>query len=253
MANRSEPLPQSDRLSAIEFNQVTFGWAGQSSGFGPVSLSISDRRVGVVGQNGSGKSTFARLLNGLLTPASGRVTVAGIDVNTDRRAATATVGMIFQNPDHQIIFPTVQEEIAFGLEQQGRSKREARAMALALLAQHGRAHWAERATIALSQGQRHLLCLLSILVMQPKVLVLDEPYAGLDIPTSRQLHRWLDRLEQTVVLVTHDPTVLAGFDRVIWLDEGRIRRDGAAGEVLAAFAAEMDRKGALDAGTDTAS
>ncbi len=212
-----------------------------------VSLTLTERRIGVVGRNGSGKSSLARLIGGLAEPDEGRVTIDGADPARDRTAALGAVGMIFQNPDHQIIFPTVEEEVAFGLAQQGARRAAARAAARAALARHGRADWADRPTQALSQGQRHLLCLISVLAMAPRTVILDEPFAGLDIPTSRRLHRELDRLRQRVILITHDPDALRGYDRVIWLDDGRVRADGPAAPTLAAFEAEMERLAAIDA------
>ncbi|MCP5085783.1 MAG: ABC transporter ATP-binding protein [Rhodobacteraceae bacterium] len=210
---------------------------------GPVSLTLLERRIGVVGRNGSGKSTFARLLAGLLKPDSGTVTLDATDVWSDRKAAVDRIGVIFQNPDHQIIFPTVQEEIAFGLQQQGLSKAAASKAAMAVLEQQLRADWASRNCHTLSQGQRHYLCLMAVLAMEPDVVVLDEPYAGLDIPTSMQLHDALDELDQSLVLITHDTDVLAGFDRVIWIDDGKIRQDGAAESVLPAYVTAMKELG----------
>lgn len=217
---------------------------------GPVSVEMSEQRIGIVGRNGSGKSSFARLLAGLIKPDVGHVTVAGVDVAKDRKAALTTIGIIFQNPDHQIIFPTVGEEMAFGLHQMGMPRERATEKAALTLSYHGRAHWFDRSTHELSQGQRHFVCLMSVLAMEPKTIVLDEPYAGLDIPTSMQLHRWLDGLDQQIILITHDPDALAGFDRVLWLEGGHIAGDGAANLVLANFKAEMARLGGLDAVTD---
>ncbi len=151
--------------------------------------------------------------------------------------------MIFQNPDHQIIFPTVQEEIAFGLQQQGMSKAAAAQAALEVLRQHQRTDWADRNCHTLSQGQRHYLCLMAVLAMEPSIIILDEPYAGLDIPTSMQLHNALDAVQQSLVLITHEPEVLAGFDRVIWIDDGAIRMDGSAESVLRDFVATMKTLG----------
>ena len=81
---------------------------------------------------------------------------------------------------------------------------------------------AERSTFAMSQGQRHLVCLMAVLAMQPKVILLDEPFAGLDLPTTRRLYAWLDALEQQLVLVTHDIDHLNSFDRILWLEQGRV-------------------------------
>ncbi|MCL4135067.1 UNVERIFIED_CONTAM: hypothetical protein GTU68_020936 [Idotea baltica] len=213
-----------------------------------VSFQATEKRIGLIGANGSGKSTLARVILGLLQVSSGELSVHGVDIWNDRKAALRTVGMLFQNPDHQIIFPTCEEEIAFGLSQLGQSAQEARKGALDILARFGRADWAIRSTQNLSQGQRHFLCLLSVLAMEPKVLFFDEPYAGLDLPTSIQLHQSIRALEQQVVLITHDMDVLADFDRVIWLDHGKIVGDGSPNEVIPTYIAEMtNRAGQTDA------
>ena len=164
-----------------------------------VSLDIQEQRVGVIGRNGSGKTSFARLLSGLLAPSSGRVRVNGNDLFKHRAAALKTVGILFQNPDHQIIFPTVLEELSFGLTQQGQRKAEAMQNATKTLQQFDRLDWAERTITTLSQGQRHLVCLLSVLAMAPPLLVLDEPFAGLDLPTKTYLQNLLYGLDQSVL------------------------------------------------------
>lgn len=211
-----------------------------------LTLTSSARVIGVVGRNGSGKSTLARLLAGLLQPTSGTVRIAGHDLFHDRRAALETVGLLFQNPEHQIIFPRVDEEIAFGLRQQGRSKAEATEAARAVLAGFDKLHWQDAPISALSQGQKHLVCLMAVLAMRPRLMILDEPYAGLDIPTRRQLQRYLHRAETRLFHISHEPADLAGCDEVFWLDQGRILAQGAPGPLLADFTAEMNRLGELD-------
>ena len=206
-----------------------------------LSLELSERRIGLIGRNGSGKSTLARLISGLTSPDEGMVRIHGVDVDKDREAAIRTIGLIFQNPDHQIIFPTVEEEIAFGLENLGRSKPEARVRARQCLAAFGRGHWAERSTFALSQGQRHLVCLMAVLAMEPKVILLDEPFAGLDWPTAHHLFHWLDRLDQQLILVTHEIERLETYDRLIWLEAGQVVGDGKPSEVLPAYRAAMQQ------------
>ncbi|WP_371170652.1 energy-coupling factor ABC transporter ATP-binding protein [Aliiroseovarius sp. 2305UL8-7] len=209
-----------------------------------LSLDLSARRIGVIGRNGSGKTTFARLLAGLIAPTSGTVMIDGINPAKDRRAALALVGILFQNPDHQIIFPTVIEEVAFGLRQMGQDDPDGAADAV--LAQFGKAHWRDEHVNNLSQGQKQLVCLMSILAMMPRILILDEPFAGLDIPTRMQLARYLDRYEGTLVHVSHDPSDLSDYDEVIWLERGVLKGQGAARDVLAAFADEMTRQGESD-------
>ena len=200
-----------------------------------VSLDIQEQRVGVIGRNGSGKTSFARLLSGLLAPSSGRVRVNGNDLFKHRAAALKTVGILFQNPDHQIIFPTVLEELSFGLTQQGQRKAEAMQNATKILQQFDRLDWAERTIATLSQGQRHLVCLLSVLAMAPPLLVLDEPFAGLDLPTKTYLQNLLYGLDQSVLHITHDLQALGEYERVIWLEKGQVAGDGLPKDIIPAF------------------
>lgn len=211
-----------------------------------ITLETDAKRIGIVGRNGSGKTTLARMIAGLVAPDKGTVRICSADVARNRKAALAAVGILFQNPDHQIIFPTVEEEIAFGLTQMGKNTAEVKASVAAILQRFGKAHWAEAAIHQLSQGQRQLVCLMSVLAMEPRVIVLDEPFAGLDIPTTRQLARVLDSLDVCLVMITHDPAMLDGYDRVLWIDAGRIVQDGPAGPVLAAFTEQMTQLGGGD-------
>jgi biotin transport system ATP-binding protein len=215
-----------------------------------LNLTLTEPRIGIVGRNGSGKTTLLRLIAGLIPATTGRVTVDGIDPAGDRKAIVQKLGILFQNPDHQILFPTVIEEVAFGLRQLGLPDAETRA--LQTLTQHGRAHWAKTATHTLSQGQRHYLCLMSVLAMQPATILLDEPFAGMDLPTQTRLARAFDALPQRVITITHDPAVVEAYDRILWLEDGRIQADGPAAAVLASFRADMAMRGARDADTDIA-
>lgn len=230
----------------IDARNVSFD-IGDASILQEFSLSIADHRIGVVGRNGSGKSTFGRLLCGLIEPSSGSLTIANIDVAKDRRGALKTVGMLFQNPDHQIIFPTVEEEISFGLRQMGSSKSEALLLAHDWLGKFNVQHWAQKSVVQLSQGQRHLVCLMSVLAMRPKLIVLDEPYAGLDIPTTSQLKQIINNVDAAVVHISHDPQMLCDYDRVLWFDEGQIIGNGPADETLQAFTHKMNVLGQQDA------
>lgn len=215
-----------------------------------LSLTLTEGRIGIVGRNGSGKTSLLRVMSGLVAPSSGTVRVDGLDPYRDRKAMLSRLGILFQNPDHQIIFPTVAEELAFGLIQQGMGKPAAQDKVRALLARHSRSHWEARAVTALSQGQRHFLCLLAVLAMEPQTILLDEPFAGLDLPTQSRLSRAFAALSQRLILITHDPAALAGYDRVIWLEGGHVRADGPAADVLGDFTAEMARLGEADADTD---
>lgn len=201
------------------------------------ALGLDAQRIGVIGDNGSGKSTLLRLINGLLLPTSGRIVVAGFETARDRKELPTHVGFVFQNPDHQLIFPTVGEEIAFGLTERGMPARQARHQALALLEQHGCTGWIDRNVNELSGGQKQLVCILAVLATEPSILLMDEPFSSLDLPTRLALSRKIMNLPQQIVMASHDLELLAQFDRVIWLDAGRIRQDGSPADVLSAYRA----------------
>lgn len=207
-----------------------------------VDLNIIEHRVGIIGVNGSGKSTLARLIAGLISPIHGTIKINDIDIYKDRKSALNTVGIIFQNPDHQIIFPTCIEEISFGLIQQGITRYEAEKKVLKILKRFDKLHWADQLAHNLSQGQRHYLCLIAVLAMKPDVIVLDEPYAGLDLPTSLRLKQTLEKLNQQLVMISHDKEILADFDRILWIDNGKIINDGSFENVFPDFEKEMRRR-----------
>ncbi|MBE1283413.1 MAG: ATP-binding cassette domain-containing protein [Rhodobacteraceae bacterium] len=231
--------------SQIEIQDLDFAVEGKQI-LHKINLSLAERRVGVVGRNGSGKSTLARLVSGLVAPTAGTVQVNGHNLAKDRRAALSEVGILFQNPEHQIIFPTVGEEIAFGLEQQGLGKAEAEGKMREVLTQFGLAHWHEAYVATLSQGQKHLVTLMSVVAMQPKLLVLDEPFAGLDIPTKAQLNRYLRLYHGSLLHITHDPTDLESYDTLVWIDQGRIQLAGPQGQVMGAYLEAMHSEGETD-------
>ena len=204
-----------------------------------LSLSIKEQRVGFIGRNGSGKTTLLRILAGLQELNNGKVLIDGIEVAKKRKEAIKRVGIIFQNPDHQIIFPTVGEELRFGLTQLGLSKNEADLKVIACLKQYDKVDWFERPISTLSQGQKHLVCLLSVLLMKPRVLLLDEPFTGIDIPTQLKLEHYLSSLKQTIIHVSHVPETFENYQRLIWMDEGIIQADGTPKTVIEKYRTAM--------------
>ena len=235
---------------------ITLQDAGYSAGgkviLSGLSLHLDQPRIGIVGRNGSGKTTLLRLIAGLVAPSAGTVRVDGLDPSADRKGALRRIGILFQNPEHQILFPTVEEELAFGLRQQGMPHAKALEAARAALTAEGRAHWAKAPVSTLSGGQKHWLCLQAVLLMAPATILLDEPFAGLDLPSISRVSRRLAALPQRLVTISHDTAAVAGADRVIWLEAGRVRADGPPAEVLPAFSAEMERIGEADADADLA-
>lgn len=232
------PMPPD---GGIAFEAVTLSRAGHRV-FDGLSLELDERRIGLIGDNGSGKSTLLRLVNGLLLPDGGRVLVGGRDTVGHRRELPAEIGFVFQNPDHQILFPTVGEELAFGLIERGVERQEARERTRRLLAAHGCEGWQERAIHELSEGQKQLVCILAVIAPEPRVVLLDEPFASLDLPTRLALGARLERLPQRIVMASHDLELLAAFDRVVWLEDGRVRADGPPGNVIAAYRAVAARR-----------
>jgi len=200
-----------------------------------VTVRLSERRVGVVGANGSGKSTFVRLLNGLVVPSHGRVRVDGLDTRRRGRDVRRLVGFCFTDPDAQIVMPTVREDIGFGLRRRGLSRAEAASRVEEALHRFGLADHADHPAHLLSGGQKQLLALASVMVTQPSVLVLDEPTTLLDLRNAALVARHVDELEQPVILVTHHLELLSSYDRVLVFDEGRLVHDAAPDEAVAFY------------------
>ncbi|MFO1150583.1 MAG: ABC transporter ATP-binding protein [Alsobacter sp.] len=216
---------------------------GERLVFDDLSLALSEPRVALVGANGSGKSTLLRLAHGLALPDSGRVTTLGLETSRDRRLIPGRVGFLFQSPDRQILFPTVGEEVAFGFEDEATSRREALRLAAACLARHRRGDWLERGVDTLSDGEKQLACLIAVTAREPGLLLLDEPFASLDLAARAAFSRRLVQLGIPLVMASHDLDLVADFDRVVWLDAGAVRQDGRPQDVLPAFRAEMLRRG----------
>lgn len=214
---------------------------GATTVFERLSLRITEDCVGVIGDNGAGKSTMFRLLCGLDAPRAGRILIHGHEIGGVTHCSHS-VGMMFQNPDEQIIFPTVEEELALGLQARGRSRREARQEARAWLAGRGLADWAERAVASLSQGQRQHVCWLALTIAKPRLLLLDEPFASLDLPGQVLLQHEIERAHQQVIVSTHVLAHVRSFGRVIWLGDGGVRADGRGREVCAAYEADVERR-----------
>jgi biotin transport system ATP-binding protein len=226
------------RTSSIDFDRVTLR-RGSRIVFENLTLKLCEPRVGLLGDNGAGKSSFLRLINGLLLPDSGTVWVDGLSTAKSRRELPARVGFVFQNPEHQIVFPTVLEEIAFSFRERGCSRNEANAQARETLQRFGCADWIDAAVHELSEGQKQRLCILAITAIEPDILVMDEPFASLDLPTRLDLMDFLMRLPQRLIVASHDLELLALMDRIIWLAGGAIAGDGAPHDVISAYKREV--------------
>ncbi|GAA3262742.1 energy-coupling factor ABC transporter ATP-binding protein [Nonomuraea helvata] len=200
-----------------------------------ITAALPERRVGVVGANGSGKSTLARLINGLALPTSGSVTVLGLDTRRQAARIRRAVGFLFTDPDAQIVMPTVAEDVAFSLRRKGLAREEVERRVHDVLARYGLDDHADHPAHHLSGGQKQLLALCAVMVLEPDILVMDEPTTLLDLRHSRQVADLLREMPQQVVVVSHDLPLLADFDRVLVLDQGRIVADGTPDEAVAHY------------------
>lgn len=218
-------------MSEIRFRQVGHAY-GERTVLDGIDVTLTERRVGIVGANGSGKSTLARMINGLVVPTSGTVTVDGLDTARKAREVRRRVGFVFTDPDHQIVMPTVAEDVAFSLRRSGLGKDERAERVRRVLADFGLAGHHDHPSHLLSGGQKQLLALAAIMVTEPHVLVADEPTTLLDLRNVELIRRTFTALPQQLVVVTHHLDLLSDFDRVLVVDEGRIVADDAPGPAI---------------------
>ena len=220
----------------IEFENVSASYDGELPILRDVDFRIPDGDfVAFVGTNGAGKSTTMRLVNGLLKPSSGQVLVDGVPTTQLRTSQLAAkVGFLFQNPDRQICCSTVREELLFGFRAQGRVGAEVEAKVDAMIERFGFDGDAE--PFLLNRGTRQLLALASIIVMEPPVVVLDEPTTGLDFRECAKVMDVIAELNArgtTVIMVCHDMEVVADYaKRVIAMTAGQVVADGETFAVL---------------------
>jgi biotin transport system ATP-binding protein len=227
-------------MPVIDVRGVSHSYDDGRQVLADLDVRLDERRIGVVGANGSGKSTFARLLNGLVLPTSGTVTVDGLDTRRDGRAVRRRVGFCFTDPDAQIVMPTVAEDVAFGLRRRGLSREDVRRRVVAALAAYGLEGHADHPAHLLSGGQKQLLALVSVLVTEPALLVMDEPTTLLDLRNANRVAEVVAALPHQVLLVTHHLDLLDGFDRVLVFDEGRLVCDDAPEPATAYYRKLMD-------------
>lgn len=206
-----------------------------------VNLCLDEHRIAVIGLNGSGKSTLLRLLNGLLLPTRGTVQVDGMSTAKDAKLIRRQVGFVFQNPENQIVMPLVEEDLAFGAKNLGLRGAELTARVEAVLDRLGIGQLRERESHALSGGEKQMVALASVLVMEPSTIVFDEPTTMLDRRNRRRLQTTIDGLDQRVITVTHDLDMIEDYERVLVVHEGRIAFDSAPGPAVEFYCRVSDQ------------
>jgi len=224
------------RLPVIDVADLSFSYPDGRRALAGVSLAIlPGEKVALVGPNGAGKSTLMLHLNGILGDKDSPVRVGGLPMSKENLPIIrGRVGLVFQNPDDQLFSPTVFEDVAFGPLHMGLPEAEVRRRAAVALEQVGMAGAEDRLSHHLSIGQKKRVALATVLAMEPEILVLDEPTAGLDPRGRRQLIALLRDLPRSMLVSTHDMALVAElFPRMVIMDEGRIVADGATGQLLA--------------------
>ena len=218
----------------IEVENLSFSYPDGHAALRDTSLTIAPgEKVALVGPNGAGKSTLMLHLNGILQ-GQGRVRVCGMDISRQNLGKVrAAVGLVFQNPDDQLFSPTVFDDVAFGPIYQGLKEAEVRERVdQALDAVHMR-DYVKRVSHHLSVGEKKRIAIATVLSMNPEILVLDEPSAGLDPRARRSLINLLRELPQTMLVSTHDLRLVRElFQRTVIMDQGRIVADGATAQLL---------------------
>ncbi|MFT4295974.1 MAG: energy-coupling factor ABC transporter ATP-binding protein [Micropruina sp.] len=200
-----------------------------------VDLELGERRIALIGANGSGKSTLLRLLNGLILPSVGTVTVDGHDTRTDASTVRRLVGFTFTDPLSQLVLPTPLDDVELSLRARVRSRSARRAAALDWLDRYGLAAVAEHSIYDLSGGERQLAALVSVLAVEPAVLVCDEPTTLLDLRNRNLVSGVLAGLPHQVIVATHDLELAARAERVLLVDGGRLVADGAPAAVIGRY------------------
>jgi len=224
-------------MSIIEIENLTHRFADGTLGLTDLDLQINEGAfVVIAGPNGSGKTTLLKHLNGLLLPTRGTVRLAGFSVARNLVKARQFVGMIFQDPDSQIVGETVYADVAFGPENLRLSRSLIQKRVSAALDLVGLTHLADQRPHLLSGGEKRRLAIAGILAMKPRIIVFDEPFASLDYPAVKQVLQQILALHQsghTIIVTTHDlEKIIAHADRLIFMNKGTIELDGRPQEIV---------------------
>lgn len=209
----------------IRFDQAELRF-GDRVALLPLTLSLVERRIGVIGLNGSGKTSFARLIAGLAKPTSGKVTLDGLDTVADEKEARAKTGFIFQNPGNQIILPNIREDIALGPKSRGLAAGEVERLVDAALDRFGIRALGARRPHELSGGELQLAALAAVCVNRPELVIFDEPTNQLDLKNRARVKTAIDGLAEQAVVISHDLDLVADFERVLVFDQGALAFDG---------------------------
>jgi len=228
-------------MPLIDFRGAAVAYDGEQI-LAPLTVSLSEHRIGIIGSNGSGKSTIVRLINGLIEPTSGQVLYDGLTPDKHGRDIRKRVGFVFSDAESQIVMPRVSDDVAFSLRRFKLPREEVKRRVAEALERFDLTDRAENSPHTLSGGEKQMLALASVLVIEPDTIIADEPTTLLDLRNRRRIVRELMSLEQQLIVVTHDLEMLRGFDRVLVIDDGALAYDGTPDDAIAFYTDLMDAK-----------
>ena len=188
-----------------------------------IDFCLKNKRTGIIGSNGSGKSSLLRLIKKIEKPSKGKL------------YTEHTSSLIFQNPDHQILCPTVQDELCFGQIEMGNSKDLINERLNNLLSKYEVKYLLGKTTHELSEGEKQLVCILSALMDESEIILFDEPFSSLDLKNQKKFMEIIFKLSQPIIMATHQLDLLEKFDEIIWLENGRVKLIGPADQTTAKY------------------
>ena len=220
------------RTTHVAVKKLAFSYRGEQLVLKGIDLEmLPGEKVGIIGPNGSGKTTLFLLLAGILAPASGSISILGDPVRTG--SFNSNLGFVFQNPDDQLFCPTVRDDLAFGLLNLGYSKEESDSVIDKYLNSVGLTDLAERPPHNLSGGEKRMISIAGVTIMNPAIVMLDEPESSLDSRARRHLINFLGESRKSLLIASHDlEFLLETCDRIVVLDKGRICADGPSKKIM---------------------
>ena len=228
-------------MPLIEFKGAAVTYDGNTV-LQPLTTRLSEQRIGIIGSNGSGKSTTVRLINGLIEPTSGQVLYDDLSPTTQGRDVRKRVGFVFSDAESQIVMPRVSDDVAFSLRRFKLPRDEVRSRVDDALARFELTDLAENSPHTLSGGEKQMLALASVMVIEPDTIIADEPTTLLDLRNRKRIVRELNALEQQLIVVTHDLDILRDFERVLVIDDGALVYDSNPADAIAFYTDLMDKK-----------
>ena len=200
-----------------------------------INITLTEKKIGIIGSNGSGKSTLLRLIKGLISPTDGTIEIDGINISNKTLSIKNKIGFMFQNPDSQIVFPIVEEDLAFGLKNLEMDKHEIKRKLDDIILKFDLTDLRHGQTFKLSGGEKQLLALAGILIMDPNYILFDEPSTFLDLRNKNKIFQIINNLNQTCILASHDLEFMHNFDRIIVMDKGKIIYDQKPFEAIKSY------------------